>query len=350
MRRIGLAVVLALGLFAAPLVVEAQQATIRRVGIYSDAVRIGPLAPEWLEVFRGGLREHGWVEGRNVAIDFRESRTIEERPETVASLLRTKPEVIVATPIGAFVLTGKGSGRGRIRPPTASQPAPGWWPVRDIPIVFAGQSDPVRVGLVESLPQPGGNVTGLSYLGVELNSKRLQLLKELIPTLSRVGILVPSDHPMRGVMVSDVEATARVLGVSVQLAEVASTDPAEKIDAAFEALVRGRSQAVLGLQGPHYWRERKRVCDLAIRHGFPGLFEVSGYTNAGCLMSYGTSLEDLWRRSASYVDKILKGAKPADLPVEQPTKFELVINLKTAKTLGLTIPETLLLRADELIQ
>jgi putative ABC transport system substrate-binding protein len=195
--------------------------------------------------------------------------------------------------------------------------------------VFAGQSDPVRVGLVESLRRPGGNMTGLSYLGVELK---------------------PSDHPMRGVMVSDVEATARVLGVSVQLAEVASNDPAEKIDAAFEALVRGRSQAVLGLQGPHYWRERKRVCDLAIRHGLPGAFEVLGYTNAGCLMSYGTSLEDLWRRSASYVDKILKGAKPADLPVEEPTKFELIINLKTAKALGVTIPQTLLLRADQVIE
>jgi len=345
LRRIGLAVVLALSLVLVPLVSEAQQAVpVRRVGVYSDAARIGPLEPEWLEALRGGLREYGWVEGRTVAIDFREPRTIEERPEAVASLLRTKPEVIVATPIGASVMTGRG---GR---PTASQPWPGWSPVRDIPIVFVGQSDPVRVGLVESLPRPGGNVTGLSYLGVELNSKRLQLLKELIPTLSRVGVLVPSDHPMRVVMVSDVEATARVLGVSVQLAEVASTDPAEKIDAALEALVRGRSQAVLGLQGPHYYRERKRVCDLAIRQGLPGAFEVSGYTKAGCLMSYATSLEDLWRRSASYVDKILKGAKPADLPVEQPTKFELVINLKTAKTLGLTIPQSILVRADETIQ
>ena len=327
-------------LLAAPLAAEAQQAAIRRVGIYSDAALTGPLAPEWLEAFRGGLREHGWVEGRNVAIDFRESRTLEERPEAVALLLRTKPEVIVTNPVGAFV----------IRPSASQPPVSGWSPVRDIPIVFVGQSAPVEVGLVESLARPGGSVTGLSYMGVELNSKRLQMLKELIPTLSRVGILVPSDHPMRDRMVSDVEATARALGVSLQLAEVPSTDPPEKIDAAFEALARRRTQAVLGLQGTNYYRERKRVCGLAIRHGFPGIFELSGYPEAGCLMSYGTSSADLWRRSASYVDKILRGAKAADLPVEQPTKFELVINLKTAKALGLTIPPALLGRADEIIQ
>ena len=216
--------------------------------------------------------------------------------------------------------------------------------------MFVAQSDPVGIGLVESLARPGGNLTGLSYLGVELNSKRLQMLKELIPTLSRVGVLVPSDHLMRDRMVSDVEATARTLGVSLQLAEVPSTDPPEKIDAAFEALVRRRSQAVLGLQGPHYYVERKRVCGLAVRHGFPGVFEVSEYPEAGCLMSYGASLADLWRRSASYVDKILRGAKAADLPVEQPTKFELIINLKTAKALGLTIPPSLLLRADQVIE
>ena len=341
MRRIGLAVVLAVSLTLAVLAVEAQQATrVRRVGIFSDATRTGPLTPEWLEAFHSGLRDHGWVEGRNVAIDFRESRTIEERPEAVASLLRTKPEVIVTSGIGAFI----------VRPSASPQPVLGWSPIRDIPIVFVGQSDPVGIGLVESLPRPGGSVTGLSYLAVELNSKRLQMLKELLPTLSRVGVLVPSDHWMRGRMVSDVEATAPALGVSLVLAEVAATDPVEKIDAAFDAMARARVQAVLGLQGPHYYRERKRVCDLTVRHRLPGAFEVSEYTKAGCLMSYATNMADLWRRSASYVDKILKGAKPAALPVEQPTKFELVINLKTAKAIGLTIPQSLLARADQLIE
>src|SRR5262249_47750294 len=150
----------------------------RRVGVFSDAVRTGPLTPEWLEALRGGLREHGWIEGRNMAIDFRESRTVEERLETVASLLRAKPEVIVTSGIGVGIIH-----------PTVSPRPPGWAPVRDIPIVFAGQSDPVRIGLVESLRRPGGSVTGLSYLGVELNSKRLQILRELLPTLSRVGVL-----------------------------------------------------------------------------------------------------------------------------------------------------------------
>jgi len=151
-------------------------------------------------------------------------------------------------------------------------------------------------------------------------------------------------------MIDDVEATARVLGVSLLLAPVASTDHVDKIDAAFEAMARGRAQAVLGLQGPHYYHERKRVCDLAVRHGFPGAFEVSAYTEAGCLMSYATSAVDLWRRSASYVDKILRGAKAADLPVEQPTKFELVINAKTAKALGITIPPSFLLHVDQVIE
>jgi len=187
-------------------------------------------------------------------------------------------------------------------------------------------------------------------MGVELNSKRLQMLKELIPTLSRVGVLVPSDHDLRDRMVSYVEATARAVGVSLQLAEVPSTDPPEKIDAAFEALARRRTQAVLGLQGPHYYRERKRVCGLAVRHGLPGVFELSGYPEAGCLMSYGASLADLWRRSASYVDKILRGAKAADLPVEQPTKFDLVVNINTAKALGITIPPAFLLRVDRVIE
>jgi len=321
----------------------AQQAAIRRVGVFSDAVRIGPLPPEWLEAFRGGLREHGWVEGRNVAIGFRESRTVEERPEAVALLLRTKPEVIVTNPVGACIAASAGE---------RACPWPGWSPlrVRDISIVFVGQSDPVGVGLVKSLARPGGNLTGLSYLAVEINSKRLQMLKELIPTLSRVGVLVPSDHTMRDRMVSDVEATARTLGVGLQLAEVPSTDSPEKIDAAFEALARRRTQAVLGLQGPHYYRERTRVCGLAVRHGFPGVFEVSGYPEAGCLMSYGASLSDLWRRSASYVDKILRGAKAADLPVEQPTKFDLVVNINTAKALGITIPPAFLLRVDRVIE
>ena len=160
----GLALHLVLALVA--IGIAQQSGTVRRVGVFSDAARTGPLGPEWVEALRSGLHEHGWVEGRNVAIDFRESRTIEERPDAVASLLRTKPEVIVTSGVGVFVIR-----------PSAPQPGPGWSPVRDIPIVFVGQSDPVGIGLVKSLPRPGGTVTGLSYLWMELNSKRLQLLK-----------------------------------------------------------------------------------------------------------------------------------------------------------------------------
>jgi len=333
----GLTLHLVLALMAAG---EAQPAgPVRRVGVFSDGARTGPLAPDRLEALRSGLREHGWVEGRNVVIEFRESGTIEDRPEAVASLLRTRPEVIVSS----------GGSVGVIRP-SAPQPGPGWSPIRDIPIVFVGQSDPVGIGLVESLPKPGGTVTGLSYLGLELNSKRLQTLKELIPTLSRVGVLIMSDHQMRDRMVSDIEATARVLGLSLQLAPVASTDQVEKIDAAFETMARRRAQAVLGLQGQHYYRERKRVCNLAVRHRLPVSFDLTDYTKAGCLMSYSASMTDLWRRSASYLDRILRGAKPGDLPVEQPTKFELIINAQTAKALGITIPPALLLRVDQMIQ
>ena len=320
--------------------VHAQQgAPIRRVAFLSDAVNIGPLELQRLDAFREGLRAHGWVEGRNVTIEFREAKTLEQRPEMVAALLATKPEVLVTTAVGAFVVH-----------PSPSRPFPGWTPVRDVPIVFIGQSDPVGVGLVQSLPKPGGSVTGLSYLGLELNGKRLEILKELIPTLARVGVLVPGNHPSRERMVKDVGTTARALGISLQLIEVANTDPVEKIDTGFEAMVRNRAQAVLGLQGPHYYRERKRVCELAARHNLPGAFEVADYTEAGCLMSYATNLRDLYRRSAYYVDRILRGAKPADLPVEQPTTFELIVNAKAAKALRMTLPPAFLLRADRVIE
>ena len=331
---------LLLHLMSLPAVLDAQQGTpIRRVAFLSDAANIGPLDPRNLEAFRDGLRAHGWIEGRNLTIEFRESRTIEQRPGTVAALLATKPEVIVTTAVGAFVVH-----------PSPSWPVPGWTPVRDISIVFVGQSDPVGIGLVQSLAKPGGNVTGLSYLGIELNGKRLEILKELNPTLSRVGVLVPSNHPSRERMVRVVETTSRALWVSLQLIEVASTDPVEKIDAGFEAMTRSRAQAVLGLQGPHYYRERKRVCELAAQHGLPGAFEVADYTEAGCLMSYATSLSDLYRRSAYYADRILRGAKPGDLPVEQPTKFELIVNARVAKALRVTLPPAFLLRVDRVIE
>ena len=219
-----------------------------------------------------------------------------------------------------------------------------------VPIVFAGVSDPIGLGLIRSLARPGGNVTGLSYLGVELNVKRLQLLKEAFPKIARVGILVPARHPLRERMVREVEGAAQALNIRIFPAVVAHTDPPEQIDRAFETMTQQRADAVLGLQGPHFFRERRRVAELALKYQLPGMFELAGYAEAGCLMAYAPNSADIYRRAAVYVDKILKGTKPADLPVEQPTKFELVINVKTAKALGLTIPQSILLRADQIIE
>ncbi len=206
------------------------------------------------------------------------------------------------------------------------------------------------MGVVQSLARPGGTMTGISYLGVELNPKRLQLLKEALPALTRVGVLVQYNHPLRDRMVREIEAAAGSLGVKLQLLEVSTLDPPEKIDQAFAAMVRERAQAVLGLQGPHFFKERRRIAELSLTHRLPGVFELAEYAEVGCLLAYAPNLPDIFKHAARYADQILKGAKPADLPVEQPTKFELVINLKTAKALGLTIPQSLLLRADQIIE
>ena len=182
-----------------------------------------------------------------------------------------------------------------------------------------------------------------------MNPKRLQLLKEAIPRLRRIVVLVPGGHPLRDQMVREIEATAAPLGVTLLLQEAHQFDPSTNVEEVLKGAVANRADAILGLQGPLYFRERQRICDFALRHRLPGMFELAEYTQAGCLLSYSTSLADLSRRSAGYVDKILKGAKPTDLPVEQPTKFELVINMKTARALGLTIPPSLLLRADQIV-
>jgi putative tryptophan/tyrosine transport system substrate-binding protein len=338
MRLIGLAVVLALGLTLAPLAPEAQQAKrIATVVLVWDDF-LGPLPPNFREAFVQGLRDLGWVEGTNFRLEQRSAKTPELRPATAAEIVKLKPDVIVATGLAA-------SAYGPV--PTGTR---FWSPIRDIPIVFAGVSDPVAAGMVQSLARPGGTMTGISYLGVELNPKRLQLLKEALPALTRVGVLVPSNHSLRDRMVREVEAAAGSLGVKLQLLEVSSLDPPEEIDQAFAAMVRERAQAVLGLQGPHFFKERRRIAELSLTHRLPGVFELAEYAEAGCLLAYAPNLANIFKHAARYADQILKGAKPADLPVEQPTKFELVINLKTVKALGLTIPQTLLQRADEVIQ
>lgn len=317
---------------------------VARIAFFADAALFGPMPPRYYQTFREGLRDLGWVEGQNLSVQFGEAKTFDERPEVIRALLRARPHVFV-TNVPGMLAVGP-------RDRTPGGPIPGWTPVTDVPVIFVGASDPVAFGFVQSLAHPGGNITGLSYMGVDLNPKRLELLKDTLPRLRRVGVLVPGGHALRDRIVREIEAAAPFLGVELQLQEVSQYDPAltAKIDAALEAMITGQAEAILGLQGPHYFRERQRICDFALEHRLPGIFDVGEYAEAGCLMSYAASWADLFHRAAGYADKILKGTKPSDLPVEQPTKFALVINLKTAHALGLTIPPVLLFQADEVLK
>jgi ABC-type uncharacterized transport system substrate-binding protein len=320
MRRIGLAVVLALSLFVAPLAGEAQQAGVPRVG-YLAYNSLPPL----LEAFHQGLRDLGYVEGQNIAIEY---RLADERPERLgplaAELIGLKVNVIVApTPIELKVVKRA---------------------TMTIPIVMVAVGDPVMQGFVRSFGQPGGNITGLSSQAQEIVSKQVELLKEVIPTLSRLAVLQNPDNQNLAAELIDAARKARV-----QLQFVEARGPAD-LDGAFSAMKRERAGGLVVAPDPILLAHRARIAELAARNQLPALYQLREHADAGGLMAYGASRADLWRRAAVYVDKILKGAKPTDLPVEQATKFELVINLKTAKALGLTIPQTLLQRADEIIQ
>ncbi len=317
------------GLLAAPLAAEAQQAAkVARIGYLA-----GSLAafPQPREAFIQGLRDLGYVEGRNLVIEYRSPEGKPERlPALAAELVALKVDVIVAA--------------GTPQPLAAKQAT------RTIPIVFAGASDPVASGLVTSLARPGGNVTGLSLLLPELVGKTLEQLKQAIPGVNRVAVLwQPGGLGERTEkdMLKGAEAAGRALGVRLQLVE--ARGPAD-IDRAFSDMTKARSDALTVLGSNMFLIERRRLVDLAAKNRLPAVYPLREWVDVGGLMAYGPNLADLFRRAATYVDKILKGAKPGDLPVEQPTKFELVINLKTAKALGLTIPPSLLQRADEVIQ
>jgi len=317
------------GLLAAPLAAEAQQAgKIARIG-YLAASLADPHLPE---AFRQGLRDLGCVEGRNVVIEYRDAEGRRERlPALAAELVALKVDVI-------FVGAGT-------RVVLAAMQA-----TKTIPIVFAGVADPVGGGLVTSLARPGGNVTGLSSLTSELVGKCLEHLMQAVPGVSQVAILWrPGALPelTEKEMLQGVDVAARALGVRLQFVEVRGP---ENFDRAFSDMTRARSGALTLLPSNLFLREHRRLVDLAAKHRLPTVFPWGDGADAGGLISYGPSIADLYRRAAVYVDKILKGVKPADLPVEQPTKFELVINLKTAKALGLTIPPSLLQRADQVIE
>jgi putative ABC transport system substrate-binding protein len=319
--------VIAGGLLVAPLAAEAQQAAkVPRIGWLGGSAAANPLQ----EAFRQGLRDLGYVEGRNVVIEYRDSEGKPERlPALAAELVALKVDVIVTGSTPATVAAKQAT--------------------KTIPIVFTGTADPVGSGLVTSLAQPGGNVTGLSNLSQELVGKRLEQLTQAVPGVSRVAVLW---HPgtlgdrTEKEMLKAADAAARALGVGLQFVE--ARGPAD-FDRAFSDMTRARAGALTVLPSSMFSRERRRLVDLAAKHRLPAVFPFREFADAGGLMSYGPNLADLLRRAATYVDKILKAAKPGDLPVEQPQKFELVINLKTATALGLTIPPSVLGRADEVI-
>jgi putative tryptophan/tyrosine transport system substrate-binding protein len=280
------------------------------------------------QAFRLGLRELGWIEGGNILIEFRGAEGNYARlPELAADLVRLKVDLIVAR-ASAFVQPAKAA--------TSS-----------IPIVFLIHADPVGTGHVASLARPGGNITGLAVLMTDLAPKGLELLISAVPVAKRIAVLWSPDAPSHTPALKALEEAARTLRVQRQPVGVRTS---AELEGAFAAMARARAQAVLVLGAPIFFAERQRVAELAIKHRLPTMSTLKEVMEAGGLMSYGPNFEDLFRRGAIYVDKILKGSKPADLPVEQAATFELVINLKTAKALGLTIPPSLLLRADQVIE
>jgi ABC-type uncharacterized transport system substrate-binding protein len=313
-------------LITAPPLHAQQPTTIPRIGYLSTdspstiAVRI--------EAFRQGLRELGNVEGKNIVVEWRFAEGKADRlPGLAAELVRLKVEVIVT------------SGPAATR---AAKEA-----TVTIPIVTAQDPDPVGDGLVASLARPGGNITGLSTLAPEISGKRLELVKEIVPRLSRVAVLGSSTTPGNAQALKESELAARALGVQLQFLDVRG---AKDIEPAFRAATNGRADAVLVLQSPVFINERRQLANLAVKSRLPTIYDRREFIDDGGLICYGTNFADLSRRAATYVDKILKGAKAADLPVEQPKKFEFIINLKAAKQIGLTIPPNVLVRADKVIK
>jgi putative ABC transport system substrate-binding protein len=302
---------------------------VPRVGYLNPGSSSDPLRQRRLEAFRQGLRDLGYVDGQNIAIESRWAEGQYDRyPALAADLVRLRVDVIVA-------MSGAAT--------QAAQQA-----TRTIPIVMSLVMDPVGSGLVPSLARPGGNVTGTSVMGPDLAGKQLELLREAVPKVSRVALLRHPANPASAHYLREAEAAARVLGVRLQTLEARNP---QEIDRAFAAMTRERAGGLLIFPDALFGTQRRQIAELAAKRRLPSIFLIGSpeYAEAGGLMVFSPNLFDLERRAATYVGKILKGAKPADLPVEQPTKFELVINLRTAKALGLTIPPSLLQRADQII-
>jgi putative tryptophan/tyrosine transport system substrate-binding protein len=328
LQTIGFAVSLALALLVAPLAAEAQQpATIYRIGYLGPGA--GSTLPAALDAFRQQLRQLGYVEGQNVALEYRWAADRDDQlPSLAADLVRLKVDVIVV--------------EGHTPAIQAAKQA-----TRTIPIVMGVSGDPVKTGLVESLARPGGNVTGLSLLTPDLAPKRLELLKEAVPTLARVAVLWNATNPVKVLDWHETQAAASALGLQLHSLEVRGPPD---FAGAFDAAPRDRADALVVLPDGLINSHRKQIVDFATARRLPGMYPYREFVDAGGLMSYAPSYVDLFRRAAVYVDRILKGTKPADLPVEQPTKFELVLNMKTAQALGLALPPSILFQADEVIK
>jgi putative tryptophan/tyrosine transport system substrate-binding protein len=323
-RRREFIIIFGSAMAARPLVVCAQQpAKIARIG-YLGLGSASTFA-NLVEGLRAGLRDLGYVEGKNIVIEFHWAATITEMPKHAAELVDTNVDVIFAG--------------------SSTHVAPARQATRVIPIVFAAHADPVGVGDIDSLARPGGNVTGLSMLMSELVGKELELLKEALPQARRIGVLWNETTPSHAPALKAIDVAGAKLGIQVFKIPLRS---AEDLDSAFSKMTRERVDGFLALGSPVIVAHRARIEELGLKHRVAGIF-ASKEQLAG-LMSYGADLRDLYRRAAVYIDKILKGAKPADLPVEQASKYELVINLKTAKALGITVPPSLLARADEVIE
>jgi putative ABC transport system substrate-binding protein len=320
------------GVVAWPFDVYAQQpAKVARIGYLVTSSFESPEAQATLSAFRQGLREHGYLEGQNILIEYRAADgRIERFPRLATELARLNLDLILAPNTPAAL---------------AAQQA-----TNTIPIIVPAMGDPVGDGLVASLARPGGNITGLTFLGPELAAKRLGLLKQALPNASRVAVLWhPGAFGERTTtdMLKSTDDAARTLAVELQFVEVRGAD---EFDRAFSEMARNHADALIQLSSAMFFLERTRIVDLATKHRLPSMFAAREFVEVGGLIAYGASINDLFRRSAADVDKILKGAKPADLPVEQPTKFELVVNLKTMRELGLTISRDFLLLADEVIE
>jgi putative ABC transport system substrate-binding protein len=306
-----------------PLVSAAEQpGKMHRIGVLSLADQT---STKIFDAFRGGLRDLGYVEGRNITIEYRlAAGDFSRLPAMAGELVRLPVDVIVVDGTNAAQIAHDAT--------------------QTIPIVGALGPDPVAAGLAASLAHPGGNATGFSGFGIEQSGKRLQLLKESVPGISRMAALVNPTYPENN---RATEEAARTLGVQLRTIEVATPDD---IPAGFAAAAAGGAEALVFLPGPVFWNYRARIIALAAQYRMPAIYAEREYVDDGGLLSYGPSVPDNFRRAATYVDKILKGENPGDLPIERPTKFELVINLKTAKALGITVPQSLLARADEVIE